>query len=399
MRHLLGIICICATTLLFAACEKPADNNPVVVETSAALNCNSVAKGYDTSCALILRAPKGTGYNVSVVSEGDWCLLTNNRVNEVSGTMNSTESMLWVKFSQNYGEVRYADITVVFDNGYEFELPLRQTVYDAPENYDKPWNELPKYKADENYIYCTHTSMLMNEIKRNYTFCFDKILHASHWVAYPLHTVYTSGPATRPNVFPFDPDVPSGYQANLSRSYSGPYDRGHQIPAADRKCEQSFMDQTFYSTNMTPQYSNFNQNLWGSLENKVRNQICADTLYVVTGAYFNGPYDSSIEESTTDVGGTIMPIPSHYYKILLRTVSGNTRRSVDSFDDASELKAIGIWLQHKNTGSSTTLPADAFVSVKTIEELTGFEFFNMLNPEIADKVKSQCDPSAWNGLQ
>ena len=398
MKALNRVVWVMAVVLLFVGCENGDDGERVVV-TNAYLNCNSVAKGYDTSCGLILSAPIGTTYTASVVSDDDWCLLTNDRVTEVTETMRSTESMQWVKFSQNMTEIRYATITVVFDNGYTFELPLRQTVFDAPESYDKPWNELPKYVPNNDYIYYTHTSLLQNDIKRNYTFCFDKTLRASHWVAYPMHTCYTKGDGVRSNIFPFDPDVQSVYQANLSRSYTGPYDRGHQIPAADRKCTQAMMNQTFYSTNMTPQYGKFNQNLWGGLEGKVRDQICSDTLYVVTGAYFKGPYSSTIQQSTTDASGQICPIPSHYFKIMLRTVNGNTGRSVDSFDRASDLKAIGIWLLHEDTGNSTAIPAEAFVSVKEIEEKTGFEFFNMLDPDIADEVKSQCNPSAWKDLR
>lgn len=399
MKALNRVLWVMAVALLSVGCGKD-DGGERVVVTNAYLNCNSVAKGYDTSCGLILHAPIGTTYTASVVSEGDWCLLTNDRVTEVTETMRATETMQWVRFSQNMEEIRYATITVVFDNGYTFELPLRQTVFDAPAEYDKPWNELPKYVPNDNYIYRTHTSVLQNEVKRNYTFCFDKTEHASLWVAYPLHTCYTTGDANRNNSnFGFDPDVAAMYQANLNRSYSGPYDRGHQIPAADRKCTQAMMNQTFYSTNMTPQFNRFNQNMWGVLEGKVRDQICPDTLYVVTGAYFKGPYDSSIAQYTTDASGQRMPIPSHYFKVLLRTVKGDTGRSVDSFDNASDLQAIGVWLQHKNTGYDVEMPADAFVPVREIEEKTGFEFFNMLDPDIADKVKRQCNPSAWRRLQ
>lgn len=399
MKALNKVLWVVAVVSLFIGCGTNDEGERIVV-TNAYLNCNSVAKGYDTSCGLILRAPVGTIYTASVVSDGDWCTLTNDRVLEITEVMRATEDMQWVRFSQNMDEIRYATITVVFDNGYTFELPLRQTVFDAPESYDKPWNELPKYVPNENYIYLTHTSVLQNEIKRNYTFCFDKTLHASYWVAYPMHTCYTTGDANRNNSnFGFDPDVSSMYQANLSRSYSGPYDRGHQIPAADRKCAQAMMNQTFYSTNMTPQFNLFNQYLWGSLEGKVRDQICPDTLYVVTGAYFKGPYDSSIAESTTDASGQKMPIPSHYFKVMLRTANGNTGRSVDSFDNASDLQAIGIWLQHKNTGYSTEIPTEAFVTVRDIEEKTGFVFFNMLDPDISDQVKRQCNPSAWRKLQ
>lgn len=306
------VLGLCASAILTAGCETT--DGPLSAATTASLNCNSVAKGYSTSCALILHAPVGTTYTATVTEGDDWCRLTNDRVSEVSETMAATESMQWVRFSQNVDDIRHASIRVEFDNGYIYELPFRQTVFDAPESYDKPWNELPRYRLDDNFEYRSHSSLMQNAAKRNYTYCFDKVHHVSLWVAYPLHVCYTAGSANRNySDFGYDPDVTATWQANLvGHSYSGRYDRGHQIPAADRKCEQSFMNQTFYATNMTPQQSDFNQHLWGNLEGKVRGQICADTLYVVTGCYFGSDveYDSSIARETTDFTGRSMPIPS-----------------------------------------------------------------------------------------
>ena len=45
---------------------------------------------------------------------------------------------------------------------------------------------------------------------------FDKTLHVSHWVAYPLHYVYR-GSVNRQDDFGYDPKVNSSYQANLGR--------------------------------------------------------------------------------------------------------------------------------------------------------------------------------------
>ena len=53
--------------------------------------------------------------------------------------------------------------------------------------------------------------------------------------------------------------------------------------------------------------------------NRVRGWMCADTLYVVTGCYFDGT-----EGTTTDNGGNPCPVPTHYYKVLLRTKQGTT---------------------------------------------------------------------------
>ena len=47
------------------------------------------------------------------------------------------------------------------------------------------------------------------------------------------------------------------------------------------------------------------------------------TLYVVTGCYFDGT-----EGTTTDNGGNPCPVPTHYYKVLLRTKQGTTGQPV-----------------------------------------------------------------------
>jgi endonuclease G len=155
------------------------------------------------------------------------------------------------------------------------------------------------------------------------------------------------------------------------------------------------MDQTFYATNMTPQQSKFNQNKWGVLEGKVRNMTCADTLYVVTGAWFGGEHNNSIDSSTTDKSGNRCPTPTHYYKALLRTSKGNTGYRVDEVKDASQLRAIVFWLEHSNTGTDTTISASDCITVDELERITGFDFFPMIDDSIEAAVESKSTPSLW----
>jgi endonuclease G len=178
-------------------------------------------------------------------------------------------------------------------------------------------------------------------------------------------------------------------------SYSGWYDRGHQIPAADRKCSQQMMDQTFYATNMTPQQANFNQNKWANLEGRVRGMVCSDTLYVVTGAYFDGQHDSSIATKTTDKSGNTCPTPSHYYKALLRTSKGNTGKRISEINEASELRGIAFWFTHSNTGENTTITSQDCISIEELERRIGFTFFPSINDSIESEVKSNIEPSVW----
>ena len=142
-------------------------------------------------------------------------------------------------------------------------------------------------------------------------------------------------------------------------------------------------DQISYYSNMTAQRSNFNSGVWAALEGRVRGWMCADTLYVVTGCHFDGS-----QTSTIDNGGNTLPVPPQYYKVLLRSKTGSTGRSVASLP-ADEVQAIGFWYEH--TESSGQNPAGCAKSVSEIERLCGFELFvNVPNAPKASYLLSDC---------
>jgi len=236
--------------------------------------------------------------------------------------------------------------------------------------------EIPTKISNSNYIYITHTATLNNKKVRNYSMCFDKTKFAALWVAYPLHPCYR-GASPRTDDWAYDPKISSSYQVN-TRGYSTyGYTRGHQIPSADRLATEELNKQTFYMSNMTPQPYDLNSGLWADLENQIRAKyMCYDTLYVVTGAHW--------DNTNTKVGQ--YPVPTHYYKVLLRTRKGTTGKSVfRAFPD--ELKCIGFWISSSASGD---MNSSYCKSVAEIEKLTGFEFF----PEV-DVDKTQCVISDW----
>ena len=354
--------------------------------------------GESKNCAVVLRAQQGTSYSIAIESVGNWAHFSSEALT-VEGTMESTEKVVYIYFSKNSsGTSREALINVEFSNNTHITLTLTQHSYDSSIALSREWAELPVCKEENNYIFNTHYgTMGLKNNARNYTYCFDPSVRASLWVAYPLHKCYTQGEGNRNNSsFGYDPKVDDGLQANLGRgSYNGWYDRGHQLPAADRKCSQQMMDQTFYATNMTPQQANFNQNKWGVLEGRVRNMVCSDTLFVVTGAYFGGEHDSSIDSYTTDKSGNNCPTPTHYYKALLRTKKGNTGKRIDEISDASAVRAIAFWFTHKNSGEDTSITSADCITVEELEKRTGFTFFPMLDDAIEAEVKSTKIPSEW----
>ena len=159
------------------------------------------------------------------------------------------------------------------------------------------------------------------------------------------------------------------------------------IPNADRSGNAMMQAQTFYFSNMTPQNYSLNQNPWAALEKMARdNWMCSDTLYVVTGAYWN----PGSTFATPDIDGKQCPVPNYYFKVFVRTVKGNVRQAGDRLGDypADQLKSIGFWVE--NAGGQGT--ARSWVkSVSEVENLTGFEFF----PSVPAAVKAQKDAASW----
>lgn len=392
-KMIVAMMCAVAMSLVMVGCD---DNGIERIKSSAYIQTTEI-KGESKNCAVVLRAQQGTSYSIVIESEDNWAYFS-NRCNTIDGVMENIDKVIYIYFDKNSsGELRSANVTVSFSDGASFLLSFTQHSYDNSIALSRQWAELPVCDNNKGYIYNSHYGKLgLNNDARNYTYCFDPSVRASLWVAYPLHSSHMSGSGDRDySEFCYDPSVDSELQANLYRSYTGRYDRGHQLPAADRKCSQEMMDQTFYATNMTPQQSNFNQNKWGVLEGRVRNMVCSDTLYVVTGAYFEGEHHSSINGQTTDYSGNTCPTPTHYFKALLRTKKGNTGKRIDEVGDANQLRAIAIWMEHADTGNNTSITSADCISVEELEKRTGFTFFPMINDDIEAQVKSAAVPSEW----
>ncbi len=363
------------------------------------------------NAVLLLSAAVGTSWTAEIISGGDWVSFDRSAPADRTGTFETSgtvgkalaDKRLWVYYWPNpTPDQRSAVIRFAYRGAEPVALELVQDsaagnrdIYQTGK--DKVWPEIPAkltantpYVKTDNLVYVTHTAPLTDPVTgrsfnaRNYTLCFDKSKFGAWWVAYPLHKVYT-GRLERPNnSWTFDPKIPSEYQADLTHSYAAKYlDRGHQIPNGDRNGNLTMQAQTFYFSNMTPQNSQLNQNSWRDLETKARSWMCADTLYVVTGACWR----TNTTNTTTDAAGKECPIPDHYFKVFVRTVGGDVREPGDELG-RHECQSIGFWVA--NAGGQGE--AKNWVkSVAEIEELTGFTFF----PTLSESVKQQKNAAAW----
>lgn len=258
------------------------------------------------------------------------------------------------------------------------------------------WAELPAMDpASEELFYAAHSCEGLPG-GRNYTVCYDVEGRIGVWSAFPLHECYR-GNQSRSDAWDYDPDVPRFIQPAL-RAGSYVYEqqdpdgkqgdsfyRGHLLASNDRTVSYAANLQTFYATNAAPQWHNsFNSGVWSSLEADCWNNICRDTLYVVSGVW--GVHDTA---TVTDKEGTPCRVPSHFFRVLLRSKEGTTGRKVQEMK-ADELQCVGFWFENRAYPSGK--PSANMVSVAEIERRTGMRFF----VNVPNAPKETFDAQAWN---
>ncbi len=257
------------------------------------------------------------------------------------------------------------------------------------------WMELPAMPENSNLDFFTHDMTIGSVNTRNYSFAWDYDNLVAPWVAYPLckwNIGDNINRKDRDDPWAVDPYLsekqqPVLYMRGFRSTSSRSYNRGHQLPSADRLYDYSSNDKTFYGTNMTPQLSKLNQYFWRNLENKVRSwAYSSDTCYVVTGCLTDG----STEYALDNVGKKIT-VPSHYYKAVLRYSKSTTL-------GFAGYMGCAILLEHRDYGNGSNFKEYA-ISIDELEKKTGIDFYpnlsKLIGMEAAAKVESQ-DPKTIN---
>lgn len=400
-----------ALIALFTGCSD--NNESVDLGISSAslaattVNCNT------TSNQIITIGPAGIPFTATISfreEDQTWCSFGSN----TSSANGSVGQMLPLVLEKNSTDsYRVAEISVTFSNGYSttlkmWQMPASGTT--AAADFDRAWGEQPAYRQGSNYIYKTYHTTLVSSNKylvggqrRNYSICYDAANRISLWVAYPLHGCYTSPNTGRSDTWAYDPNrqlpvIAQNQQPYIIKSYGSGDARGHQCPSADRYNTTATNEMTFYATNIMPQNYDFNSGSWVDLEGSIRSwaptsvtTMRYDTLFVVTGVHLSG-------RTITDREGNRVGYPDKCWKVLLKQRRGlNENRQIWEFS-ADELQAIGFIFTNDEAGGEMKL-RDAACPVADVEALTGFTFFQNLDPAVADEVKrAEPDTSLWPGL-
>ncbi|MBQ8746140.1 MAG: DNA/RNA non-specific endonuclease [Rikenellaceae bacterium] len=386
-KKILGVVIAVAAAVIGTCCGE---KNPVAPDA----NCKakfSVGENVEWNTAsqfVVITAPATQKWTARVAD--DWAWFDYEDYHYYTQGQGNGSVALYIA-SNGESKSRSTTVEVEFEGTTTVTLKLTQGAFvqeEAPEiDYEQiSWAEMPLVKENDGNLYVTHMTKASGKTMRNYSMCYDPDVKAALWIAYPLHDCYTRKAVDRTDAWGYDPLIPAKYQVNMEKGMSNGYDRGHQVASADRLASYDMNAQTFYYTNMTAQVGAMNQGIWNDLENKIRNEyICRDTLYVVTGCVMTTENDTQVKWVNNRNGGQVA-VPKAYFKVLLRTKSGNTGKAVDN----SNATTIGLWVENRSYGDEPSR-ASIVKSVDEIERLTGFTFF----PQISDEVKETKDLARW----
>ena len=226
-----------------------------------------------------------------------------------------------------------------------------------------------------------------------YSIEWDNAKVANRWTCYQMHAGNMYNNVTRTNSFKIDPDV----ERCPTTDYSGNFSRGHLCPSSDRLCSREQNSQTFYMTNMQPQWQNHNGVLWVQMEDATKEfagskceHIC-DTLYVVKAAtisdvFLDGKQQSGVyTEYTCTSGGYSLPVPKYFYMAFL-----HYNKALNKYH------AMAFWTLHENVSITKAKLGDYAISIDELERRTGIDFFCNLPDDIEDEVESNLDIRFWN---
>lgn len=354
-------------------------NDEIVTMGRNALSFSATGDGYVISQALDGRYLYMTGtydsFNLGADLPADghiWSVSASNGV----FTIKNKEKGKTVQYDAEFKTfAAYADIKAekpcLYECVKETAAPVNPTFSEIPK-----WLELPATKEDDGLDFYAHSHVVNGKKMRNWAFDYDESALLSHWIAYPLNTDLI-GRGSRTDTWGYDPLVPVTKQPRLFDSYKGAWQRGHQLPSADRLDYDANVS-TFYFTNMTPQNGQLNEGVWADLEQKVRDWSAQfDTLYVVTGCSIEGS-----TEVAADNDGKSVTVPVGYYKALL-----GYKAEGDLAGSAANGGFTGCAFWFDNAPYSGGY-MDKVMTIAQLEQKTGVDFFVNL-PSRTDEAAAQ----------
>ena len=227
-----------------------------------------------------------------------------------------------------------------------------------------------KKNTNEYFLPTSTTNQIIHH--QNYSLSYSEPHEQAEWVAYELKTSHISSTNHKRPYFEIDEAVKTGAAHWRNYKNSG-YDKGHLCPAGDRRFTKEAHDETFLTSNISPQEHEFNSGVWNRLEQKVRYWAKKnDGIFIVTGGV--------LKDNLKTIGEGKVAVPNQFYKIILDNTNG-------------KIKVLAFLVNHQDSD----LPLYKFVvSVDEVEALTGIDFFPELDDTIENKLEASSSYKSWS---
>jgi endonuclease G len=204
-----------------------------------------------------------------------------------------------------------------------------------------------------------------------YSLAYNEKHEQAAWTAHILRPSDIKKAKYKRPYFEIDDMVHTGAASWRNYKNSG-YDRGHLVPAGDRRASLQDYEETFLTSNISPQIHDFNAGIWNTLEQKTRYYAQRHgALYVITG--------SILKPGLASIGSENVSVPEYFYKILLH------RRN-------DEVKILAFLIPHRDTDQSIY---KFMTSVDDLEVATGIDFFYQLPDALEEQLEKTVDRSSW----
>jgi len=235
---------------------------------------------------------------------------------------------------------------------------------------DNSGNEIQKQNPAFNFLPTSTTNQIIQH--DYYTLSYSEKYEQAEWVAYELKKNYVRSNNFKRPYFIEDPKVKTGSADWRNYKKSG-YDKGHLCPAGDMEFDINAYNDTFFTSNISPQLHDFNSGVWNRLEQKVRYWATKyDGIYVITGGI--------LQPSLPTIGKEKVSIPNYFYKVLLDNSNGQYRM-------------IAFLVPSKNSDKPLY---DFVISVDSLEKMTGIDFFPKLDDKIENSLEKNSDYKSWS---
>ena len=238
-------------------------------------------------------------------------------------------------------------------------------------NFQK--NEISNNNINDANFDFLPTSTTNQIIKHEYyTLSYNEKYEQAEWVAYRLNANMLSNSRFERPFFIEDKLVKT-HSADWRNYKKSGYDKGHLCPAGDMKFKKKAFDDTFLTSNISPQKHDFNDGVWNRLEQKVRFWAQKyNSVYVITGGI--------LKNGLKNIGQENVAVPEAFYKVLLKKQNNN-------------YKMIAFVVPSQDVDS----PLYEFV-IKTddLEKMTGIDFYPNLPDAIENDLEKNSGYKDWS---